>query len=114
MEVEEWAREHASSSEEETFPPDSADESVRPEEAAGLELFVTSGPWNSLHTPSRACEESYWTEQQDPRGLPPQAEACCGVKLGMFATFVQSDAPEAVCMRRACVKAREARLNRTA
>ena len=56
---------------------------------AATELFVTSGPWNSLHTPSRACEDAFWAAQQVPGSLPPQAEACCGVKLGMFATFVR-------------------------
>ena len=68
------------------------------------ELFVTSGAWN---TPLRDCEEAFMAALE-PGALPPRPEACCGVKLGMFATFVQTDSPESVCMGRACVNAREA------
>ena len=70
MEVEEWARDHASSSEDEAVQLTSADESIHPDSAASSELFVTSGPWNALHTPARDCEDAFWAAQQAAgRGL---------------------------------------------
>ena len=74
-----------------------------PDQAAdtGPELFVTSGPWNALRTPLRDCEEAFMAAQLEPGAPLPRPEACCGVKLGMFATFVQTDSAESVC---ACAK----------
>ena len=105
-EVEEWAKNHVDSSEEED--DDRQQDGQRPGDCE-VELFVASGPWNSLHTPLRDCEEAFLASQTQAGALPPSPQACCGVRLGMIATFVQTDSPESVCLRRACVNARKAR-----
>ena len=96
--VEEWAQQHASS--------DSASEA--PEQRHHLEqLFVCSGPWGSMHSPTPESLAAYNTSAPE-QGKPAVRllKAACGAKLGAASFAISCTDPLVPCRRQGCLQAR--------
>ena len=97
--VEEWAQQHASS--------DSASEAPDEEQPQVEQLFVCSGPWGSMHSPTPESLAAY------NAAAPEQGKqavslfgASCGAKLGAASFAITCTDPLVPCRRQGCLLAR--------
>ena len=96
--VEKYAMERSQSSEDESEEP-----SVP---APDEELFVCSGPWNALHSPTRSSHLEFELLYGSNTMHADVLVAACGADLSSMPVVIKTHDPVSACRRKACVLAR--------
>ena len=96
--VEKYAMERSQSSEDESEEP--------PVPAPDEELFVCSGPWNALHSPTRSSHLEFELLYGSNPMHADVLVAACGADLGSMPVVIKTHDPVSACRRKACVLAR--------
>ena len=96
--VEKYAMERSQSSEEESEEPTAP--------APDEELFVCSGPWNALHSPTRSSHLEFELLYGSNPTHADVLIAACGADLGSMPVVIKTHDPVSACRRKACVLAR--------